>query len=163
VSGMGKGIGAELLVGAHQALGRPNSGNLASRLRLFPFPYWHADEAKRLESFRINRTEMAAQAGAAIFISGNKLHAGGIIESPGVMAEFAEAKRNQHIIVPVGASGHAAKRIWEEVISDQKTFFPGLNVTAELTVLGDTTASTDQLLGAIMAILKRSREGLASR
>ena len=115
-----------------------------------------------MDYFLSNRAEMAAQAGVSIFVSGNKLDAGSIVESAGIMAEFEEAKKNGHAIVPIGATGHAAKRIWDEVVKDQARFFPHTNVARELTILGDATASSDQLLGAVFSILKAVRSGALS-
>jgi hypothetical protein len=73
VSGVGKGIGAAVMAGAHKALGRPDTSRLGQRLKLFPFPYWHAKEDERKTYYEANRREMAAQAGASIFIASNKL------------------------------------------------------------------------------------------
>ncbi|NJK91962.1 MAG: hypothetical protein HC904_09120 [Blastochloris sp.] len=158
VSGVGKGLGASLLVGAHQALGNPYVSRRANRLRLFPFPYWHEDNAKRMESYKYNRAEMASQAGVSIFISGNKLENGETINSPGVRAEYDEAKKNGHFIIPIGASGWAAKQIWDEVMPKLKTLYAGFTVDSEFDVLGNAS-SVEKILEAVFSILNKIRNG----
>lgn len=160
VSGVGKGIGAAVMVGAHRALGRPDASRLGQRLKLFPFPYWHPKEDERKAYYETNRKEMAAQAGASIFIAGNKLQGADLIESPGVFTEFEEAKKNQHFIIPIGASGHAAKRIWDEVVAAHARFFPGIDVNAELETLGKPGSTNDNLIAAVLSILHKVRNNV---
>ena len=157
VSGVGKGIGAAIMVGAHMALGRPDASRLGQRLKLFPFPYWHPKEAERMAYYKTNRSEMAAQAGVSIFIVGNKQKDGVTINSPGVMAEFEEAKKNRHFVIPIGASGHAAKAIWDLVMADTKTFYGTADVKHELDVLGNPASTNDELLKAIFDIVAKIR------
>ncbi len=161
VSGVGKGIGAAVMVGAHRALGRPDASRLGQRLKLFPFPYWHPKEDERKAYYETNRREMAAQAGASIFIAGNKLRGSDVIESPGVFAEFEEAKKNQHFIIPIGASGHAAKRIWDEVVADPARFFPGIDVKQELEALGNAAGTNENLIAAVLSVLHKVRNAVA--
>ena len=145
------------MVGAHRALGRPDASRLGQRLKLFPFPYWHPKEDEKRAYYEANRQEMAAQAGVSIFISGNKLQGTDVVESPGVFAEFEEAKKNQHFIIPIGASGHAAKRIWDEVISDPPRFFCGIDVNRELDAIGKVESTNENLVEAVLSILHKVR------
>lgn len=155
VSGVGKGIGAAIMVGAQKALARPDASRLGQRLKLFPFPYWHAKDTERTAYYEANRAEMAAQAGVSIFIAGNKLKDGKTIDSPGVMAELAEARKNNHIIIPIGATGHAAMAIWKQVVANPKEFYGSLDFKQELDALGNASSTNDQLLGAIFSILSK--------
>jgi hypothetical protein len=157
VSGVGKGIGSAVMIGAHKALARPDATRLRQRLKLFPFPYWHAKEDEKRAYHESNRREMAAQAGVTIFIAGNKLAEGVVIDSPGVFAELSEARKNQHVLIPIGATGHAAKRIWEDVAADPQQFFPGLDARDELRVLGDQNSSNSDLVDSCLALLNKVR------
>ena len=157
VSGVGKGIGAAVMVGAHKALARPDASRLAQRLKLFPFPYWHPVVEERTAYYERNRSEMAAQAGVSIFIAGNKLDSANVIESPGVDAEFKEAIKNHHFIIPIGATSHAAKTIWTKVVAAPKTFYKSCDVAIELNVLGDSSSSNDDLINAVFSILNKIR------
>jgi hypothetical protein len=158
LSGVGKGIGAAVMIGAHSALGRPEASRLGQRLKLFPFPYWHSTETERNEYYAANRKEMAAQAGASIFIAGNKLQGSVLVESPGVFAEFEEAKKNKHFIIPIGASGHAAKRIWDEVRADPPSYFGVVDVSQELNILGDSTSTNENIIEAVLSALNKVRQ-----
>ena len=157
VSGVGKGIGAAMMVGAHKALARPDASRLAQRLKLFPFPYWHPVISERTSYYETNRKEMAAQAGVSIFIAGNKEDDGKVIESPGVDAEFKEALKNHHFIIPIGATGYAAKTIWTKVVANPKEFFKDCDVSAELKAMGESSSSNDELLSAVFSILNKIR------
>jgi len=161
VSGVGKGVGAAIMVGAHKALARPDASRLGQRLKLFPFPYWHAKDAERMAYYEANRAEMAAQAGLSIFIAGNKMKDGKLVESPGVMAEFAEARKNHHFIIPVGATGHAALTIWKQVAADLKTFYGSIDVKGELDVIGNSGSSNEDLVASVLEILKKIRSFVA--
>lgn len=155
ISGVGKGISAAIMIGAQEALARPDAGRLGDRLKLFPFPYWYPDETKRTEYYRQNRREMAAQAGATIVIAGNKMTPDGLIESTGVWAELDEAGAHGHYIIPIGATGHAAQTVWKALIASGDSFPSG--VKAELAILGDIKASDDALIAAVLAILEKIR------
>ncbi len=161
VSGVGKGIGAAVMVGAHKALSRPDASRLGQRLKLFPFPYWHPKEEERSSYYEANRAEMAAQAGASIFLAGNKLEGTNVIASPGVFAEFEAAKKNQHFIIPIGASGHAAKQIWDEVVADSSRYFGAIEVKQELTVLGDPASTNEEIIEGVLSILNKVRTSVA--
>ncbi len=161
VSGVGKGIGAAIMVGAYKALARPDASRLGQRLKLFPFPYWHPDDAAREAYGKANRAEMAAQAGVSIFIVGSKLIDGKVVESPGVFAEFKEAQINKHFVIPVGATGHAALTIWKQVAADPKAFYGTIDVKKELEALGNSGASNEELIASVLEILKKIRSATA--
>lgn len=159
ISGVGKGISGSIMIGAHEALSRPNMGRIGQRLRLFPFPYWMPDSPKRNEYYEANRREMASQGGIAIVIAGNKLdpHTGKIINSPGVATEVKLAKDAKQYVIPVGVSGHAAKELWDAASSDPKEWFFGIDAGTELAKLGDETLSSDQLVDAVFELISKIR------
>lgn len=161
VSGVGRGIGSAIMLGAHKALARPDASRLGQRLKLYPFPYWHAKDAERTAYYEANRAEMAAQAGVCIFVVGNKLEDGGLVESPGVMAEFAEALKNKHFIIPVGATGHAALTIWRQVIAAPAKFYGAIDVKEELDVIGNSGSSNENLVAAVLGMLNKVRNSRA--
>lgn len=157
VSGVGKGIGAAIMVGAHKALARPDASRLGQRLKLFPFPYWHAKDTERMAYYETNRAEMAAQAGVSIFVVGNKMKDGKVVESPGVMAEFEEARENHHFIIPVGATGHASMTIWKRLASDLKTFYGVIDVKREFDAIGSSGSSNEDLVASVLEIMRKIR------
>jgi hypothetical protein len=160
ISGVGKGISGSLMIGAHEALTRPDSGRIGQRLRLFPFPYWMPEGSDRDNYYSDNRREMASQGGITIVISGNKLDpkSGGIINSPGVLAEVEMAKDAGQFIIPVGATGHAARHIWGQVSADADSWFPNIDAGQELERLGDSTLEPDQLVQAVFDLINKIRK-----
>ena len=57
------------------------------------------------------RSELARQAGVVIFVGGAKLQDDAILTAPGVMLEFECAKASGAFLLPIGATGGAAKDI----------------------------------------------------
>jgi hypothetical protein len=159
ISGVGKGISGDVMIGVHEALTRPKQGRLGQRLRLFPFPYWMPDTPSRQEYYEANRDEMTAQGGVAIVICGNKAdpNTGKIIDSPGVMTEVAKARKNGQFVIPIGATGHAANTIWKEAIADLPHYFPSLDVEKEMNSLNDISKSPAALVNSILSIISKIR------
>ncbi len=157
VTGVGKGISGSLMVGAEEALRRPEAGRIGQRLRLFPFPYWMPDGPATNEYYATNRSEMTSQAGVAIVISGNKLDPGSkaIIDSPGIAAEVELARKAGQFIIPVGTSGHAAHAIWSDIQKDSGTWFPNIDPNPELTNLNDSTLSPEDAVETIISLLDK--------
>ena len=58
---------------------------------------------------------MISQCGIALFIFGNKKSNEEIIIADGMLMEFKIAKELKKIIIPVGSTGSAALKIYEEV------------------------------------------------
>ncbi len=74
------------------------------------------------------RDGMIQQAGLCIFICGLKDDSGKGPTAPviaaGVMEEFESAERFQRVLVPIGATGGAAKEIWNQVSEQLDKFCP---------------------------------------
>ncbi len=159
VSGVGKGISGSIMIGAEEELARPGNGRLGQRLRLFPFPYWMPTGPERDSYYVANRREMTSQGGITVVICGNKLGPGAsaIIDSPGVATEVELAQAAGQFVIPVGATGHAARRIWERALADPTSWIPGVDVTAELEKLGDESLDAEQLVDAVICIIDKIR------
>lgn len=159
VSGVGKGISGSIMIGAEEELARPGNGRLGQRLRLFPFPYWMASGPERDSYYEANRQEMTSQGGITIVICGNKLEPGTttIIDSPGVATEVELASEAGQFVIPVGATGHSARRIWEKACTDPSPWIHGLGVAAELKQLGDESLSAEGLVEVVVRIIQKIR------
>jgi hypothetical protein len=73
----------------------------------------------------------------------------GQVEAPGVMEEFDIACRLGKIPVPFGASGWAARSIWNRVSEQPNKYYDAKNVAAALRVLGEKGKSDDEYIGAM--------------
>lgn len=159
ISGLGEGISGPIMIGAQEALTRPDAGRIGQRLRFFPFPYWMEDGDDREAYYETNRDEMASQGGITIVIAGNKRDpsSGNIISSPGVFEEVERARSANQLVVPVGATGHAAREIWNTASANAADWFPDLDVTTELENLGNETLSPEDLVTAVLALIEKIR------
>lgn len=160
ISGFGKGISGSFMIGVHEALSRPGLGRIGQRMRLFPFPYWLEDGADKVACYEMNRKEMTSQGGVTIVISGNKSDpsSGNIIDSPGVATEVELARAAGQVIVPIGATGHTARKYWNAAMADVASWFPGVDASTELGILGDDGASPEELVKAALALLDKIKQ-----
>ena len=131
VSGFGLGVGNYVITGALEEIYIKQKRINDNQLILKPFPQ---DTSKndnfKQEVWKLYRENMISQTGIAIFIFGNKLVDSNLVEADGVYSEFEIAKKNNNIIVPVGITGHVAKKIWDEVNKNFDVFYP--NATSNL-------------------------------
>jgi Sir2- and TIR-associating SLOG family/SIR2-like domain len=156
VSGVGLGIGGNVIVGAMEMLYAKHYSDASRRLFLRPFPQ-HAPAGMSLKDFWTKyRREMLAKAGVCIFVAGNRLDsAGTVVEADGVFEEFEIARILGKYVIPIGATGHAAKKLWEKVSGDLDKYFPEGGVKGHFKVLGSDSSTNEELLGAVVGILKQ--------
>lgn len=151
VSGFGAGIGGAVVLGAVEKLER----NEDDRLVLRPFPQT-VPSGFTLDAFwQKYREGMMYRAGTAIFLCGNKADASGTtVVADGVMKEYEIARKMNRFVIPVGATGHAAEKIWMLVHKDIDGHFPQGGVKTHLEALGNTNKTPNQLVDAIVGILR---------
>lgn len=159
VSGFGVGVGSPLIMGALDRLYREERPDADRRLRLRPFPQTDpVDPAgpTRAEIWRRYRTEMVAAVGFAVFVAGNKVgNDGESVVSNGMIDEYEIARAQGRYPIPLGATGWAAREIWERVAADFDAIFPSGTPRAPFDRLGDASASDDALLDAAFALIHR--------
>jgi hypothetical protein len=157
ISGFGLGIGGSVIAGAMEELYADNEGDFRERTTLRPFPQ-EPPSGMSLEVFwKWYREDMIANAGFVVFLCGNKIapKTGETVLADGVMEEFEKTKRLRKYPIPVGATGHAARRIWDEVNASPGKFFPGGGVKRHIKTLGSADSTDLEIIEAIFAIVKR--------
>ncbi|NLH46170.1 MAG: hypothetical protein GX451_08615 [Acholeplasmataceae bacterium] len=153
VSGFGVGLGEQCVIGALQALyGIPKGADL-ERLIVRPFPQTEKADQSILNTH--HREDLIARSGVIVVIAGNHKQAGGNEISPGVLEEVNIALREGKCVIPIGATGHAARKIWEQAIVNPEQYLPRLKVKKEMTTLGDSSATNEQIIKALFSILKK--------
>lgn len=159
VSGFGLGVGAAVLLGAMEAAYSDVENPLSNRISLRPFPRTDRLKSRRDEFDRRWREEMISDAGFAVFLSGNRLSPGTdrIEVAPGVLQEFEMAVASRKYPIPIGATGFAARVLWERVMSRLDEFYPGLAVRRHFEILGDAERSNEDLVRAVVAVLSAVR------
>ena len=103
-----------------------------------------------------HREELIGRSGVVIVIAGNRAKGGGTELSPGVLEEVEIARREGKFIIPIGATGHVARKVWEDASADPDTFLPGIKAKNELAVLGNSSATNEQLMNALFVILAKA-------
>ncbi|QDT59464.1 hypothetical protein SV7mr_19710 [Stieleria bergensis] len=152
VSGFGLGIGGSVIQGAMQNLGH----NDESRLQLRPFPQKPPSGMSLANYWTAYRHRMISNAGSCVFIAGNKKDSSGnVVEADGVIEEFDICCKQGKFPIPIGATGHSAKRLWERMHASLDSYFPGGGVTGHFDTIGNERKSDEQIVDAVIAILKR--------
>ena len=155
VSGFGHGIGSSLVMGALEMLYTHPQPQLERRLRLRPFPRV-PPKGQTKEAFKTRyRRDLLTGAGFIVFIAGNRASdTGGTPElSPGVREEFEIAREKNLYPLPIGATGWAARELWNEVQANFDTFYPPGTPRRPFETLGNPKASNAQLLDAVFTLI----------
>jgi hypothetical protein len=158
VSGFGLGIGGTVVLGALEELYTSQQSISANnRTIIRPFPQETPNSTTRAALWSKYREDMITKSGFVIFLSGNKQDqtSSRTVIADGVMEEWKIAKKSGKYPIPVGATGHAARQIWEEVNSSLSTFFPKGGVQGHFKTLGDERSTNEEIVEAIFAIVKR--------
>jgi hypothetical protein len=154
VSGFGLGLGEQCVIGALQALyGIPKGAEL-ERLVVRPFP--RADNADQKTQNTRHREELIARSGVVVVMAGNRAEGCGTEMSPGVLEEVEIACREGKRIIPIGATGHAARKVWEDAQANPNRYLPGIKATSELAVLGNVSSTNEQLMNALFRLLAKA-------
>src|SRR5207244_4652603 len=98
----------------------------SNRLFLRPFPQQAPAGMSMKDFWTRYRKDMLSKAGVCIFIAGNKLDAstGNVVDADGIMEEFDIASSLGKYPIPIGATGHAARKVWERVNGALDSHFP---------------------------------------
>lgn len=155
-SGFGLGIGSSVINGALAEIYRSKYKHTDEYLCLRPFPQGIKDAKERQNVFTQYRKDMISDTGVAVFIFGNKKDStdpSRIIDAPGCWEEFAVAKDNKSIIIPIGSTGFMARKILDEVKADIDNYKYLEKYIDDL----ETENDVDKLVEIIIAIAKEQR------
>ena len=149
------GIGDIIINGALDFKMRSSYRSLDDLLILRPFPQV-ASGGKDLLSMRKDyREEMISKAGIAIFIFGNKLEDGIIIDSAGMEDEFEICIKKNVIPIPVGATGSISKKLWKKVSENLNKYYPNdRNLFNAIEEIGNESASPEELTQNILKTIE---------
>jgi hypothetical protein len=67
------------------------------------------------------------------------------------------AREAGQFVIPVGATGHAARTIWEKACADPSSWIPGVDVAAEIQQLGDESLNAGGLVDVVVQIIQKIR------
>jgi hypothetical protein len=154
VSGFGLGVGNAFLLGALESAHHDRETYVLDRIILRPFPQLPENVPQRKELYSAYRHNMLSLASYIIFLSGAKLGEQGETQiASGVLEEFEIATGLGKYPIPVGATGRAARVIWEQVAGNPTHYFPNYDVQNHLQVLGDETRSDEEIIAAVFGLI----------
>ncbi len=67
---------------------------------------------------------MISKAGIAIFVFGNKMVNGELVDSNGMEEEFQICLKHNVIPIPIGSTGSVSKKFWDEVVGKLENYYP---------------------------------------
>ena len=146
-------MGSQVITGVLEELYQHQGKRLHDQLILRPFPQG-ADAQKQWETYR---QEMIAHAGIAVFIFGNKLHAGGVVTAGGVRREFEIARANGLLLIPIGATGYMAQELWQEITDNFDTYYPKHPELKPLFALLGDASDSKRLIDTVVEIINAAK------
>jgi len=147
-SGMGRRLG-DLIAGSSLRWLVENNHVVSKSLILRPDKYYqHGADGKPNDITRRMREYAQHDSGIAVFICGQETEDSN--SSEGTYQEFEIAKENNLKIIPIGATGYEAKKIWKEV-RDNITQYGYLEKYIDK--LNDNT-NPDELANTVVQIIK---------
>jgi hypothetical protein len=124
VSGFGLGVGSLVISGALEEI-YLNQGKInEERLTLRPFPQNVLGNQDRDLLWARYREDMISRSGVSIYVFGNKIEDGNLVNANGVASEFEIAHKLGNLVVPIGATGSISKELWEKVKKDFTSYYP---------------------------------------
>ncbi|HEX9943139.1 MAG TPA: SIR2 family protein [Thermoanaerobaculia bacterium] len=155
VSGFGLNIGSSVVEGALLKLYERGESAIEKHLFLRPFPRHLPTKLSEAAFNRKYREDMIAKCGFAVFVAGtSRTHP----ESEGVLQEYEIVKALGKVPIPIGATGFAARRIWEMTEPDLERHYLGVVKPRTFRQLNDPNLSNEQILDVVFDIIKRVSE-----
>jgi hypothetical protein len=151
ICGMGLNVGDAVVKGALVSLFMTGDPPSERRLLLRPFPRNLPPSMGEAEFNESYRRAVIKPAGVAIFIAGTSRSAA---VSKGVIEEYRIARDLGKIPIPVGATGFAARQIWEEVRQSLGQVYGGRVSERLFDRVGDPKLNNKQIVAAIFEIIE---------
>src|SRR5690625_1684653 len=153
-TGLGLGVGRNIVTGFLNKDSFSGKTKLNSRLIIRPFPIQQAEEEKRKY-----REKILSECGVSIFLFGNKIEINKgekrLIDSRGVIEEYNISRKLGHFIIPVSATGYVSEEIWsQEKNVILKRFSRNKEIINNYSKLNTKDQNIDHLVNKIIKLLK---------
>jgi hypothetical protein len=152
ISGFGLNIGSAVIEGALLKLFDKGESAIEKHLFLRPFPRTLPTKLSEAAFNRKYREDMMSKCGFAVYIAGtSRSHP----ESEGVLQEYEIAKELRKFPIPIGATGFAARRIWEMMEPNLDAYYFGSVSPRMFQKLNDPKLSNEKLLDTVFDIIQK--------
>lgn len=155
VSGFGVGVGSSVITGVLEHVYMNGERLDSEQLILRPFPQNEIGSRKISEVWNDYRADMISFSGIAVFMFGNKLENDKLVNSDGLIKEFDIAREQGLLLLPIGATGYAARQLFESLKAEgyfESELFSD-EAKVHIATLGSDVASLDSLREALLKIL----------
>lgn len=156
VNGFGWGVGSAVINGALEAVyDQPNKFSEA-QLIMRPFPQFSTGGKSLPEMWQSYRERMISLTGIAIFVFGNKIDAGVVVNAAGVRKEFEICLSQGVIPIPTPSTGFMAEELYRDVMADAAGIYKGIEwIIPELEEIATAGNDAALIINKIAAIVKR--------
>lgn len=151
-TGMGLGVGNALLTGSLEAIYADREAHIEDRVLMRPFPQFIDDEVKRKELWESYRQDIISSAGIVLFLFGNKSVGDQTVMADGMIREWQIAQQHGAVCIPIGATGHAAALLAEQMINEKADSHPALLDSLE--ALQAPRENLNELIEPILQIVR---------
>lgn len=157
VNGFGWGIGSAVINGALETIYANPDKFSEDQLIMRPFPQFASKDQDLPDLWEQYRQRMASLSGISIFLFGNKVGSDGdLILANGVEREFEIAVDKGHVVIPIGATGFAARKLAEVVLKSPEKYYQGVDwIVPLIQELSDVSVSRTELVNKIIEIIQR--------
>lgn len=162
VTGAGLLVGSATIAGFLDSLRAGGGWDLERRLIARPFPQPLDGKSADRAQWSALRGELARLAGVVIFVGGAKLSDSKRIIADGVIEEFEQAKAAGAFLLPISATGGAAKEIAERLMGSDLSSDGDAAVRPndeELQALANADLGTEKLVQIAVTVLQRALKG----
>lgn len=160
INGFGWGVGSAVINGALEAMYERPDKYTDDQLITRPFPQFKTGNKELPELWTEYRQRMLSESGVAIYLFGNKMQKGKIIDAPGVRQEYDIAEQQGVVSIPIGATGFMAEQIYAEVMENylSTVFSQNPELSPLYSIIGDASNSEAKIIQSVIGIIAKLQE-----
>lgn len=158
ITGFGLGVGDAVINGTLEYLEKKKKPITDEDIMMRPFPQFPTGTTGLAEKWTTYRQGIAASAGIAVFLFGNKLDPAGskVVPANGMDEEFKVCHEARTKLVAVGATGYKADEFHKRILAAWDTYFPGMDPAfrAAYESLGDTSKKLENHIPTVLHLIE---------
>jgi hypothetical protein len=166
-TGFGLGVGSAVINGVLEGMEQIGTRNINEHLIMRPFPQYATNGMDINQLWEKYRQQLLSECGIAIFMFGNKIikkqgleEGAEVVQANGVIREFDIAVDKNVKVIPIGVTGYASRKLWEQVINDFDRYYPEFpNLKDKFIKLGEDGIDFNQLIKIVTDIVIEIRGG----
>jgi hypothetical protein len=154
-SGFGLGVGRHIISGALEEIYKSDS-SVAERLTMRPFPH-SINASEKADVYKRYRTDMLSTVRYSIILGGRS---SGDPKPSGLKEEFDIAVELGVYPIPIGATGHTAEILWNEVNNNLDRYYPNTELEELFRIIADPKRNNEEIIQAVFKIIESVQESV---